>query len=61
MGATTNFISELLTDGGTTWNEEALHHNLIFLDVEAAKCIPLGQVHEDLLGMDWGATWSLHY
>jgi hypothetical protein len=51
-GATATKVSERLTETGS-WDEEALALNLVPMDANAVRCIPLG----GFLGMDMGETW----
>jgi hypothetical protein len=52
-GASTIWVSELQSADGTCWNDDALNHNLLLLDVEAVKLIPLRCVKEDF--WEWSA------
>jgi hypothetical protein len=46
-GATSVQVVELLSENGQTWNEEALHQNLLSFDVAAAQRVPLGRAQSD--------------
>jgi hypothetical protein len=55
-GATATRVSELLSASGRSWDAEALHQNLLPLDMEAVKLIPLGRVQDDF----WGWSGEQH-
>ena len=41
-GALATRVSELLSEDGSSWNVQALHDNLLPMDVQAVRRIPLG-------------------
>jgi ribonuclease HI len=47
-GATAVLVSDLMNTDGVSWNEEALDQNLLPLDAQAVRCIPLGRGREDI-------------
>lgn len=55
-GATAIQVSELLTVDGRSWDGDALNQNLLPLDVEAVKLIPLGRAQHDF----WGWSGERH-
>jgi hypothetical protein len=46
-GALATQVSELLSEDGSSWNVQALHHNLLSIDVQAMRRIPLGRQQGD--------------
>lgn len=46
-GASAMYVSELLAEDGRSWNETALNQNLLNMDAQAVKCIPLGRSQDD--------------
>jgi hypothetical protein len=42
-GATAVLVADLLTDDGQMWDEDALNQNLLPLDAEEARRVPLGR------------------
>ena len=42
-GALATRVSELLSEDGSSWNVQALHDNLLPIDVQAVRRIPLGR------------------
>lgn len=46
-GATAERVNELLSPDGLAWDDEALDRNLLPLDAEMAKRIPIGHSTDD--------------
>jgi hypothetical protein len=47
-GGMTKYVCNLMEVDGSSWNEQALLQNLLPVDAQAIRRIPLGKVQEDL-------------